>query len=102
MSVSMLSTFVKPMHREGRKFVAIFAGIAVLAVEAGGKDIESRTKSAQDGSFRLRVPPDSLWDLRYGEAFESRDVPLLEVRAETARTFKAVRAGTAEVSLEWR
>lgn len=78
------------------------AGIAVLAVEAGGKDIESRTKSAQDGSFRLRVPPDSLWDLRYGEAFELRDVPLLEVRAETARTFKAVRAGTAEVSLEWR
>ena len=30
MSVSMLSTFVKPMHPEGRKFVAIFAGITVL------------------------------------------------------------------------
>ncbi len=30
MSVSMLSTFVKPMHREGRKFVAIFAGIALV------------------------------------------------------------------------
>ena len=27
MSVSMLSTFVKPMHPEGRKFVAIFAAI---------------------------------------------------------------------------
>ncbi len=27
MSVSMLSTFVKPMHREGRKFVAIAAAI---------------------------------------------------------------------------
>jgi phosphatidylserine decarboxylase len=26
----MLSTFVKPMHREGRKFVAIFAGIALV------------------------------------------------------------------------
>lgn len=30
MSVSMLSTFVKPMHREGRKFVAIFAGITLV------------------------------------------------------------------------
>lgn len=30
MSVSMLSTFIKPMHREGRKFVAIFAGIALV------------------------------------------------------------------------
>lgn len=30
MSVSMLSTFVKPMHREGRKFVAIAAGVTVL------------------------------------------------------------------------
>ncbi|WGT49737.1 phosphatidylserine decarboxylase [Thioclava nitratireducens] len=30
MSVSMLSTFVKPMHPEGRKFVAIFAGIAFI------------------------------------------------------------------------
>lgn len=29
MSVSMISTFVKPMHPEGRKFVAIFAAIAV-------------------------------------------------------------------------
>ncbi|MGB1443317.1 MAG: phosphatidylserine decarboxylase family protein, partial [Paracoccaceae bacterium] len=27
MSASMLSTFVKPMHPEGRKFVAIFAAI---------------------------------------------------------------------------
>lgn len=30
MSVSMLSTFVKPMHPEGRKFVAIAAGITVV------------------------------------------------------------------------
>ncbi|TMV91090.1 phosphatidylserine decarboxylase [Thioclava sp. BHET1] len=30
MSVSMLSTFVKPMHPEGRKFVAIFAGITLV------------------------------------------------------------------------
>ncbi|MPQ95421.1 phosphatidylserine decarboxylase [Thioclava sediminum] len=30
MSVSMLSTFVKPMHPEGRKFVAIFAGITFI------------------------------------------------------------------------
>ena len=30
MSVSMLSTFVKPMHPEGRRFVAIAAGIALL------------------------------------------------------------------------
>ena len=30
MSVSMLSTFVKPMHPEGRKFVAIAAAITVL------------------------------------------------------------------------
>ncbi|WP_415183800.1 phosphatidylserine decarboxylase [Phaeovulum sp.] len=30
MSVSMLSTFIKPMHREGRKFVAIAAAITVL------------------------------------------------------------------------
>ncbi|OCX64684.1 phosphatidylserine decarboxylase [Thioclava sp. SK-1] len=30
MSVSMLSTFVKPMHPEGRKFVAIFAAIALI------------------------------------------------------------------------
>ena len=30
MSVSMLSTFVKPMHPEGRKFVAIAAGLSVL------------------------------------------------------------------------
>lgn len=30
MSVSMLSTFVKPMHPEGRKFVAIFAAIAFV------------------------------------------------------------------------
>ncbi len=30
MSVSMLSTFVKPMHREGRKFVAIAAGITLV------------------------------------------------------------------------
>ncbi|WP_438987420.1 phosphatidylserine decarboxylase [Marivivens donghaensis] len=30
MSVSMLSTFVKPMHPEGRKFVAIAAVITVL------------------------------------------------------------------------
>ncbi|WP_425072300.1 phosphatidylserine decarboxylase [Sagittula sp. S175] len=30
MSVSMMSTFVKPMHPEGRKFVAIFAAIAVV------------------------------------------------------------------------
>ena len=30
MSVSMLSTFVKPMHPEGRKFVAIAAAIAVV------------------------------------------------------------------------
>lgn len=29
MSVSMLSTFIKPMHPEGRKFVAIFAGITL-------------------------------------------------------------------------
>ena len=29
MSVSMLSTFVKPMHPEGRKFVAIFAAITL-------------------------------------------------------------------------
>ena len=30
MSVSMLSTFVKPMHPEGRKFVAIFAAVTVV------------------------------------------------------------------------
>ena len=30
MSVSMLSTFVKPMHTEGRKFVAIFAAITLV------------------------------------------------------------------------
>lgn len=30
MSVSMLSTFVKPMHPEGRKFVAIFAAITAV------------------------------------------------------------------------
>jgi phosphatidylserine decarboxylase len=30
MSVSMLSTFVKPMHREGRKFVAIAAAITFV------------------------------------------------------------------------
>ncbi len=30
MSVSMLSTFIKPMHKEGRRFVAIFAGVTVL------------------------------------------------------------------------
>ena len=30
MSVSMLSTFVKPMHPEGRRFVAIAAGLAAL------------------------------------------------------------------------
>lgn len=30
MSVSMLSTFVKPMHPEGRKFVAIAAAITVV------------------------------------------------------------------------
>jgi phosphatidylserine decarboxylase len=30
MSVSMLSTFVKPMHPEGRKFVAVAAGLSVL------------------------------------------------------------------------
>lgn len=30
MSVSMLSTFIKPMHREGRKFVAIAAAIALV------------------------------------------------------------------------
>lgn len=30
MSVSMLSTFVKPMHREGRKFVSIFAGVTLI------------------------------------------------------------------------
>ncbi len=30
MSVSMLSTFVKPMHPEGRRFLAIAAGITVL------------------------------------------------------------------------
>lgn len=30
MSVSMLSTFVKPMHPEGRKFVAIAAAISVV------------------------------------------------------------------------
>lgn len=29
MSVSMMSTFVKPMHPEGRKFVAIFGAITV-------------------------------------------------------------------------
>lgn len=30
MSVNMLSTFIKPMHKEGRKFVAIFAGITLV------------------------------------------------------------------------
>ncbi len=30
MSANMLSTFVKPMHREGYRFVAIFAGATVL------------------------------------------------------------------------
>ena len=30
MSVSMLSTFVKPMHPEGRKFIAIFAAITFV------------------------------------------------------------------------
>ncbi|TQS71780.1 phosphatidylserine decarboxylase [Rhodobacteraceae bacterium] len=30
MSVSMLSTFIKPMHREGRKFVAIFAAVTLV------------------------------------------------------------------------
>ena len=30
MSVSMLSTFVKPMHPEGRKFVVIFAAITLV------------------------------------------------------------------------
>ena len=30
MSVSMLSTFVKPMHPEGRKFVAIAAAITAV------------------------------------------------------------------------
>ena len=30
MSVSMLSTFVKPMHPEGRKFVATFAAITLV------------------------------------------------------------------------
>ena len=30
MSVSMLSTVIKPMHPEGRKFVAIFAGITLV------------------------------------------------------------------------
>jgi len=30
MSVSMLSTFLKPMHPEGRKFVAIFATITLV------------------------------------------------------------------------
>ncbi|NCX92228.1 MAG: phosphatidylserine decarboxylase family protein, partial [Rhodobacteraceae bacterium] len=29
MSVSMLSTFVKPIHPEGRKFVAIFGAITL-------------------------------------------------------------------------
>lgn len=29
MSLSMMSTFIKPMHPEGRKFVAIFAAITV-------------------------------------------------------------------------
>lgn len=32
MSVSMLSTFVKPMHPEGRKFVAIAAAITLVLV----------------------------------------------------------------------
>ena len=31
MSVSMLSTFVKPMHPEGRRFVAIAGALAVIA-----------------------------------------------------------------------
>ncbi len=30
MSLSMTSTFIKPMHPEGRKFVAIFAGITLV------------------------------------------------------------------------
>lgn len=30
MSVSMLSTFIKPMHREGRRFVAIAAAVTLL------------------------------------------------------------------------
>src|SRR6056300_1252570 len=30
MSVSMLSTFVKPMHPEGRKFVAIAAALMIV------------------------------------------------------------------------
>ncbi len=30
MSVSMLSTFVKPMHKEGIKFVAIFAAVTLV------------------------------------------------------------------------
>lgn len=30
MSVSMLSTFVKPMHPEGRKFVAVFAAVTLV------------------------------------------------------------------------
>lgn len=30
MSVSMLSTFVKPMHPEGRRFVAIAAGVTIV------------------------------------------------------------------------
>lgn len=30
MSVSMLSTFVKPMHPEGRRFVAIAAGLTIV------------------------------------------------------------------------
>mgnify|MGYP003641299453 FL=1 len=30
MGLSMTSTFIKPMHPEGRKFVAIFAAITVV------------------------------------------------------------------------
>jgi len=30
MSVSMLSTFIKPMHPEGRRFVAVFAALALV------------------------------------------------------------------------
>ena len=30
MSVNMLDTFIKPMHREGIKFVAIFAAVTLV------------------------------------------------------------------------
>ena len=51
MAVNLLDTFIKPMHREGIKFVAIFAAVTLVLFAIDMAVMDSKTAEAQAAHF---------------------------------------------------